>query len=278
MSFFGKLKNVISKVFNGKEAKAIQQEIEDILIMSDFGVELSERFAKDICKSEKPLDTLKSKIAEILDPLIQELEIYNPEKMVIIMSGVNGSGKTTTVAKLVHFFQEKGSTVDLAACDTFRAAATEQLENWAKKLGCRIFKADNPRDPSSVAFECLEKSEAGISIIDTAGRLHNNTNLMNELSKIYRTVEKKCPIDQIKSILVIDSTTGQNAIDQVREFKKIIPIDGIILTKLDGNSRGGAIVRIASEYQIPILGVGIGESECDFKKFSVERFLEDFKI
>ena len=276
MSFFKKLKNAISKITSNKDSKYEEFELEDILIEADFGVNLASKLAKELRKSDDITLTLKQKIESILNPLISDIDIDSSKKpYVITLCGVNGCGKTTTVAKIVKKILEKNLTMDIAACDTFRVAATEQLASWASKLNCKIFKSDSPRDPASIAFEAMESTKSDVLIIDTAGRLQNNTNLMNELSKIYRVVGKIDNSAPHLNILIIDATTGQSSVDQVREFGKFHKIDGIIISKMDGGSKGGAIVRIAEEFQIPILGVGCGESENDFKNFSVDDFLKD---
>lgn len=272
MSFFKKLKSAFSNLTTAKG----NIELEDTLIEADFGVDLATKISKEIGKEDDIAQALKTKIELNLKPLIKEIQIDPSKKpFVIILEGVNGSGKTTTVAKLAYYFKSKGLSVDIAACDTFRVAATEQLAVWAEKLNCNIFKSEKPKDPASVAFEALSNSKSDILIIDTAGRLQNNTNLMNELSKIHRVLQKIDDSAPHSTILVLDATTGQNLIDQVREFQKIHQISGVILNKLDGNAKGGAIVRVASEFKLPILGVGIGESEKDFEPFSIEKFLKD---
>jgi fused signal recognition particle receptor len=276
MSFFKKLKSAITKITGRDNSENFSLDLEDTLIEADFGPELANRIAKDIGNKDNVLSELKITLESILNPLIEDFDIDDSKKpYVIVLVGVNGSGKTTTVAKIVSFLKSKGFSVDIAACDTFRAAATEQLTIWAEKLGCNIFKSDVPKDPASVTYEALHSTKSDVLIVDTAGRLHNNTNLMNELSKIYRVINKIDASAPHKNILILDSTTGQNTIEQVREFNKIHPISGIIITKMDGASKGGTIVRIAEEFKLPILGVGIGESEKDLEKFSVEKFLRD---
>lgn len=274
MSFFKKLKSVFSKITPSKNSSC--DDLEDALIESDFGVELSAKIIKEIKKQPDIISALKLKIESILSPLICDFEIDNSKKpFVILLEGVNGSGKTTTVAKLAFLFQSKGLSVDIAACDTFRVAATEQLSAWALKLGCNIFKSETPKDPASVAFEALNNTKSDVLIIDTAGRLHNNTNLMNELSKIHRVLKKIDETAPHINLLVLDGTTGQNLVDQVKEFQKVQPISGIIINKMDGGAKGGGIVRIAEEFKLPILGVGLGESEKNFESFSIEKFLKD---
>lgn len=272
MSFFKKLKSVFQKLTSQTDCDGI----EEMLIEADFGIKLSEKLAKQISKGKKPTETLKQEIELILEPLIAEIEITRGDKpFVIVLEGVNGSGKTTTAAKLAYYLKKKGYSVDIAACDTFRAAATDQLETWANRLGCKLFKSETPKDPASVAFEALSNSKNDVLIIDTAGRLQNNSNLMNELSKIHRVIKKIDETAPQMTVLVLDATTGQNMVDQVAEFQKVHPISGIIINKLDGNAKGGTLVRVADEFKLPILGVGIGESEKDLEMFSTEKFLKD---
>ena len=275
MSFFNKIKNVFSK-FSQKDVNVL--DLEDAFVQADFGIHLAAKLSEKLKNSKDVLGDLKKEIEDIMSSLVFDLEEILDSKQrpfVVVLCGVNGSGKTTTVAKLANFLKEKGKTVDIAACDTFRVAATEQLSAWADKLNCEIFKDDAKREPASLAFEALQKTKADFLIVDTAGRLHNNTNLMNELSKIYRVLKK---IDDSKpdmNILVLDATTGQNVIEQVREFQKVYPLSGIIISKMDGGSKGGTIVRIAEEFRIPIVAVGTGEKETDIEKFSIEKFLKD---
>ena len=272
MSFFKKLKSAFSNLKGSKD----NFELEDTLLEADFGVDLSEKISKEIGRETDIAKALRSKIESILKPLIMELKIDSSKKpFVIILEGVNGSGKTTTVAKLAYHFKQHGFSVDIAACDTFRVAATDQLSVWAEKLRCNIFKSDKPKDPASVAFEALNNSQSDVLIVDTAGRLQNNVNLMNELSKIHRVLKKIDETAPHVTILVLDATTGQNLMDQVKEFQKIQPISGIIINKLDGNAKGGALVRVSNEFKLPIFGVGLGESERDFEPFSIDKFLRD---
>jgi fused signal recognition particle receptor len=277
VSFFKKLKSAISKMIEGKGTSTSEFMLEDLLIEADFGPTLSSIIADEI-KNEPDLRTaLKTKLESILLPLMSNFSIDTTKKpFVILLEGVNGSGKTTTVAKLAFLLKNKNISVDIAACDTFRAAATEQLSLWVSKLNCKIFKSDSPRDPASVVFEALSHTKSDTLIIDTAGRLQNNVNLMSELEKIHRVMKKIDESAPHMNVLIMDATTGQNLIEQARAFEKIAPISGIIINKMDGGSKGGAIVRVAYELKLPILGVGIGESERDLENFSVDKFLKDF--
>lgn len=277
MSFFKKLKSTFSNLVTNREDKINRENLENALIEADFGVKFTENIINDL-KDSDLYSAFKNKITSILTPLIKDIEIDKSKKpFVIILEGVNGSGKTTTVAKLAYLLKQKGFSVDIAACDTFRVAAVDQLAIWAKKLDCNIFKSDSPKDPASIAFDAMKITKSDILIIDTAGRLQNNTNLMNELKKIHRVLKKYDETAPHMTLLTIDATIGQNTVDQVREFSKVNDLSGVIINKLDGGAKCGIIVRIAYEFKIPILGIGIGESEKDFAKFSINKFLKDFE-
>jgi fused signal recognition particle receptor len=274
VSFFRRLKEAI--IGRGAKPSGLSAaEIEDLLIEADFGYALSSKIAGNLSRKEDPLNGLRTQLDSILGHLVIDLELDTSKSpFVIVMVGVNGSGKTTTVAKIAKRLITDGHDVSIAACDTFRAAATEQLSSWADRLGCHIFKGEARRDPASVAYEAMQSSK-DVLIIDTAGRLQNNTNLMNELSKLYRVINKLDTSAPHMNILVIDATTGQNAIEQAKEFGKVHPISGIVMAKMDGNAKGGTVVRIAHELRIPIVGIGTGETEHDLTTFSVEKFLDD---
>jgi fused signal recognition particle receptor len=278
MSFFKKLKDIILRRegYSG-DRRIPSQELEDVLIEADFGISLASRLVKEVVKRGDPVENLRSELKSILTPLVRNLEVVSEHKpFVIFVVGVNGCGKTTTIAKLMHFLKASKKRVAVAACDTFRVAATDQLSFWAGEIGCEIYVAkDNQKDPASLAFEAMKSSDADVLIIDTAGRLQNNVNLMDELSKMYRVVSKIDRSAPHMNLMVIDATTGQNSIEQVLAFGEVHPITGLILSKMDGNAKGGMIVRIADELKIPILGVGIGESMSDFAKFSIDKFLEE---
>ena len=274
MSFFKKLKEAISNIVSGKKTQEITN-INDLLIEADFGVTLAESLANKVKKSKNITESLKEEISNILSPLISDIIIdksYKP--FVITLCGINGCGKTTTVAKLINKFHNDGLSVDVAACDTFRAAADDQLEVWANRLNTNVFKGTN-KDPASVAYTAITSTNSDVLIVDTAGRLPTNTNLMNELSKIYRVLNKVDNKAPHMNILVLDATTGQNTINQVQAFNNISPINGIILAKIDGGAKGGTIVNIANKLKIPILGVGKGENKEDLEVFSIDKFLKD---
>lgn len=274
MSFFKKLKDAISNIVSGKKTQEIDN-INDLLIEADFGVTLAESLANKIKKSKNITESLKEEISNILSPLISDITIDHSYKpFVITLCGINGCGKTTTVAKLINKFHNNGLSVDVAACDTFRAAADDQLEVWANRLNTNVFKGTN-KDPASVAYTAITSTNSDVLIVDTAGRLPTNTNLMNELSKIYRVLNKVDNKAPHLNILVLDATTGQNTINQVQAFNNISSINGIILAKIDGGAKGGTIVNIANKLRIPILGVGKGENKEDLEVFSIDKFLKD---
>ncbi len=274
MLFFKKLKNILKK--EGTSNVKINN-LEEILIEADFGPNLAASISQKVKNSAKEVPiALKSAIEDIMIGYISEIPTEFPYKpSIIILVGVNGSGKTTTIAKLAHFYQNKGKKVDIVACDTFRVAATEQLVAWSNKVGCHVFQAEARQDPASVAYRALKSTNSDILLIDTAGRLQNNTNLMEELSKILRVLKKVSPDVPITTYITIDATVGQNAVDQVAEFNKVCNISGLILNKIDGGAKGGIILRIINELKIPIVAVGTGESIKDISAFSLDMFLQD---
>lgn len=273
MSFFSRLKNVFSKV-NTPDIDT--SEIEDALLEADFGPHLAYEFAAALSKSTDLKRDLAFKIQEILSPYCAKIPIkFEQKPTVFMLVGVNGSGKTTMLAKLAHMFQVKGLSVDIAACDTFRVAAMEQIQSWAKRIGCGIFMSTSPREPASLAYEALSKTEADLLLIDTAGRLQNNNNLMEELAKISRVLKKINPDAPHYTYITLDATTGQNSFEQVRDFSKVCDVSGIILNKIDGGAKGGVILRIVKELRIPIVAVGNGEKLTDLGNFSIENFTSD---
>ncbi|MDR0630815.1 MAG: signal recognition particle-docking protein FtsY, partial [Holosporales bacterium] len=265
----------------GRKLITEKNELESILIEADFGFDLASKISSELSglSSEDDIfEKLTVKLNSILSPLIKDFDIGHTQSLfVITVVGVNGSGKTTTVAKIANLLKTRGYSVSIAACDTFRVSAIEQLSVWASKLNCPIFKSDINKDPASVAYNALQSATTDVLIIDTSGRLPNNINLMNELSKIYRAVNKVNTSAPHMNILIIDATTGQNALEQAREFGKIYPISGIIMSKMGESAKGGTIVRISNELKIPIIGVGTGEKETNIERFSIEKFLEDLR-
>ena len=271
--------------FKKKIDENMLNELEDFLIQSDVGVEsakeLREKFSKikiDPKKFEKSqiFKIFSAYISEILKPLEKNLENISKNKPgVILVAGVNGVGKTTTIGKLGKILGQNNKKVVLAAADTFRAAAVSQLEFWAKKINADIIKSEEGTDPASVAYKALEyakKNNFDHLIIDTAGRLQNKKNLMNEFQKITKVLKKIDSNTPHETFLILDSTTGQSAINQVEEFQKITPLTGIIMTKLDGTAKGGILLAIGKKFKLPIIALGMGEKEDDLQLFNSEYF------
>ncbi len=273
MSIFKRLKTAIVDLISGKSSIDIE-ELESLLIEADFGVTLSSELANKLKKSTDTKTVLTSELIKIFEGYIKDFDISGHKPFVISLCGVNGSGKTTTVAKLIHKFKAQGLSVDVSACDTFRAAADAQLEKWTDRLGCRLFSGTN-KDPASVAYTALQETKSDVLIIDTAGRLPTNSNLMDELGKIYRVMKKIDVSAPHLNLLVLDATAGQNAVEQVKSFGAVSSINGIILAKADVGAKGGFIVRIVNELHIPIFGIGIGEQPEDFEKFNVDKFIKN---
>ena len=263
--------------------------IEDYLIQSDVGVasasEIREIISKTKIDPNKDLSAeinniLKDYIISVMKPLENNEFFKNKEKLnAILVSGVNGVGKTTTIGKISKILKENGNKVMLAASDTFRAAAIEQLENWAKKIDVEITKSSQGSDPASVAYKAIETSISNNFnqvLIDTAGRLQNKKNLMEEYKKIANVTKKIDESAPHDVILVLDATSGQNVLNQVEEFNKIIPITGLVMTKLDGTAKGGILLAVAKKYKIPIIALGLGEKEDDLQVFEAEKFADAF--
>ena len=226
-----------------------------------------------ITSPAKAKELLKQIMLESIDYIIDEYKY----PLVILIAGVNGVGKTTAIGKLAKLFKDQGKSVIIAAADTFRAAAGEQLEIWAKRAGARIVKHSEGSDPAAVVFDAINSQKAkntDVVLVDTAGRLHNKKNLMEELKKINRVVERELPNADKRNFIVLDATTGQNAVSQVEIFDQAIEIDGIILTKLDGTAKGGVVMAISAEYQMPVVYVGVGEKIDDLLPFNAKDFIE----
>ena len=264
-------------------------QIEEFLIKSDVGIEASSEIKniitkekidpkKDIMNEVKAI--LRNYIISLMKPL-ENIKFFNKKDKLnaILVSGVNGVGKTTTIGKIGKILKTNGSKVMFSASDTFRAAAIEQLENWANKIGVQIEKSTLGSDPASVAYRAIEKAMKGNFnhvLIDTAGRLQNKKNLMEEYKKIANVTKKIDPEAPHDVVLVLDATSGQNVINQVEEFNKIIPITGLIMTKLDGAAKGGILLALARRYKYPIIALGLGEKEDDLQIFNAEKFAEAF--
>ena len=264
-------------------------EIEEFLIKSDVGVTASEEIRNIIAgkkidpnknKLEEINSILKNYIVNLMSPLEKNDFFLNKNSLnTILISGVNGVGKTTTIGKIGKILKKNGNKVIFAASDTFRAAAIEQLENWAKKTSIDIVKSSQGSDPASVAFKAVDeamKNKFTHVLIDTAGRLQNKKNLMEEYKKIANVTKKIDPNAPHEVLLVLDATSGQNVINQVEEFNKIIPITGLIMTKLDGTAKGGILIAVAKKYKLPIVALGLGEKEDDLQIFEAEKFADAF--
>jgi len=280
MSLLNKLKSPFAAIFSswGKIDEDIYEALEETMITADVGVETT-MFVVDMLrkrvKEEKAQDIeqVKSILKEIITSLITDESEFTPD--IILVVGVNGVGKTTTIGKLGAQYKSAGKTVVLGAADTFRAAAEEQLEIWAQRIGCEIVRGTPNSDPASVAFETMKKSgNADVVIIDTAGRLHNKQSLMDELSKIKRVISREAPDKTIDVLLVLDAVTGQNGINQAKEFSKSVGVTGVVLTKLDGTAKGGVALSVKRVLDVPIRFVGVGEGIDDLSAFNAEEFAE----
>lgn len=295
MSFFQKLKaglgqsstkltQGVAQIFTHRKLEAESlEELEELLITSDLGVQTSAMLTEELGKRrfEKEIspEEVRSALAEIIEgvlaPCAKPLELSEARPTVILIVGVNGNGKTTTTAKLAAQYQAEGKKVMMAACDTFRAAAVEQLEQWANRIGCPLIKGAEGSDAASVAFQALERAKAenvDVLLMDTAGRLQNKQGLMEELAKIVRVMRKQDEAVPQHTLMVLDATTGQNALSQVKAFKEAVAITGLIVTKLDGSARGGVVVALAENFKLPIHAIGVGEGVDDLKPFDASAF------
>ena len=285
-TFTSGLKNIIAK--KEIDDKTLDQ-LEEYLIESDVGVDAASEI-KEIISSEK-IDPkketlnevnliLKNYIIELMKPLENNNFFNKSDKLkIILISGVNGVGKTTTIGKIGKILKLNENKILFSACDTFRAAAIEQLENWAKKIDVEIIKSNQGSDPASVAYKAIDtakKNNFNYVLIDTAGRLQNKKNLMDEYKKIANVSKKIDEEAPHEVILILDATTGQNVLNQVEEFNKIIPVTGLIMTKLDGTAKGGILIAVAKKYKLPIIALGLGEKEDDLQAFDAEKFSNAF--
>ena len=259
------------------------EQLEELLIQSDMGVDTAlrvtanmaeGRFGKKLSAAEiKSL--LAQEIARIMDPVAKPLPLYATKPQVVLVVGVNGSGKTTTIGKLASQFKAAGKSVVIAAGDTFRAAAVEQLQVWGDRAGVPVLTAPEGSDPASLAFDAMTRAQAegaDLLMIDTAGRLQNRQDLMEELAKIVRVIRKKDPDAPHNTLLVLDATTGQNAVNQVETFKKLADVSGLVMTKLDGTAKGGVLVALADKFGLPIHAIGVGEQIDDLAPFDPQDF------
>lgn len=298
MGFFDKLKNGLNKTKTSFDEKInnvfknfrkvdedFLDELEEVLIMSDIGMDTSikiisslrERIKKEKIQDEEEVkQALREEMQKILD--VTDIELHlNTKPSIILVVGVNGVGKTTSIGKMANRLAKDGKKVVVAAADTFRAAAVEQLEIWAKRAGADVVKRDEGVDPASVVYDAIKKTKengADVLIVDTAGRLHNKKYLMDELNKIQKVINKEMPDADKEVLLVIDGTTGQNAISQVKAFKQETDITGIVLTKLDGTAKGGVVIGIVEENKIPVKFIGVGEQIDDMEIFNSEDFVK----
>ena len=298
MGFFDKLKQGLSKTkqsFNDKVNNVFStfrkvdeellEELEEALIMSDVGVETSTKIIsklrdrikkQNIKEAEEVKQALREEIKNIFDEVDNSLHL-DTKPSVILVVGVNGVGKTTSIGKIANRLKQDGKKVVIAAADTFRAAAVEQLEIWANRAGCPIVKKSEGADPASVVYDAIRKTKeenADVLICDTAGRLHNKKYLMDELEKIKRVIDKELPEASKEILLVLDATTGQNAILQVQAFKETVDITGLVLTKLDGTAKGGVVIGITNENHMPVKFKGVGEQIDDMEVFNSEDFVK----
>lgn len=294
MGFFSKFKeglkktkdNIGKKIFAAFSGRALDddfyEELEEAMLTADMGVTATEQILdefKDEVYREKITDTEKAKnlLKRIMvDSISYDIPDYD-YPLVILLAGVNGVGKTTAIGKLANYFKSIGKSVVVAAADTFRAAASDQLEVWADRANVRIIKHKEGSDPASVVFDAISSAKArgdDVILVDTAGRLHNKKNLMDELKKIHKVIIRELPNADYRSYIVLDATTGQNALSQVEIFSEAIDIDGIILTKLDGTAKGGVVMAISAEQEIPVVFVGVGEKIDDLLPFNPEEFVD----
>ena len=297
MGFFDKLKKGLTKTresLTGKIEKLVLgyadidddllDELEETLIMADVGVKTTEKLMTSVRKGikKKEINTpddlkpfLQKQITELLTAGSDETRIAAQGPTVMLVIGVNGVGKTTTIGKLSAYYKEQGKSVMLAAADTFRAAAIDQLEIWGQRTGAAIIRHEEGSDPAAVAFDAVKAAKArniDMLIIDTAGRLQTKSNLMEELKKINRVIQREIPEAPHETLLVLDATTGQNAISQADLFTKAAPISGVVLTKLDGTAKGGVVVGIKAELSMPVKWIGVGEGVEDLRPFNAADF------
>ena len=281
-SMSGAIDEVISE--NEDITDQLYDDLEEILIMGDVGMntsaEICEKLRDYVSKHHlKKSSQVKGAIKEIVSEMLEGGEDMGLITMpsIILVIGVNGVGKTTTIGKMAAMYKAQGKKVILGAADTFRAAAIDQLEEWANRAGVEIVKHHEGADPAAVVYDTIQAGiarDADIIICDTAGRLHNKKNLMDELAKIYRIIDKELPYNDRESLLVLDATTGQNAVNQARDFKNVCEITGIVLTKLDGTAKGGVILAIKNDLKVPVKFVGVGEKIDDLQPFNPKAFAD----
>ncbi|MBE6961534.1 MAG: signal recognition particle-docking protein FtsY [Ruminococcaceae bacterium] len=287
MGFFDKLKKITANIFGGftEADESFFEELEETLILADMGVETSSEAVEQLrtrCRKEKlrSQEEVREALRDILADMItvddSGLNIHTTPSVVLII-GVNGVGKTTSIGKLGHQLKAQGKRVLFCAGDTFRAAAADQLQIWAERADCELVRQKEGADPGAVLFDALQAAKArGVDVVlcDTAGRLHNKANLMNELGKLSKIIDRECPGASRETLLVLDATTGQNGLIQARTFKETAGLTGIILTKLDGTAKGGIVVPIARELGVPVKYAGVGEGIDDLRPFNARDYVE----
>ena len=279
---------MVSILIGGKEIDdELLEEVEDQLLVADIGVNATNRIIKslteqtargDLIYAHSLYKALQTELVDILTPKVAPLVIDTSKKpFVILVVGVNGVGKTTTIGKLANYFHLFKYKVMLAAGDTFRAAAAEQLQIWGERAGCEVIRHEEGADPAAVVFDAVKAAIArnvDVLFIDTAGRLHNKTNLMNELEKVHRIIKREIPEAPHETFLVLDATTGQNAINQAKVFMETANVTGVVLTKLDGTAKGGVVIAIKEELGLPVKWIGVGEGIMDFRPFEADKFVD----
>lgn len=287
-STFAKLREKITNVIVGNPNldEDFLDELEESLIISDIGIDTTEKImeqlrervnARYITKPEEVQKALESVIADLVDKG-ERNQLCKENPLVILMIGINGGGKTTSIGKIANLCQKSGRSVMLAAADTFRAAAAEQLQQWGERIGVRVIRHEEGTDPSAVIYDSIQAAKAAgtdVLICDTAGRLQNKKNLMKELEKMNRIIDREYPEAHRETLLVLDSTTGKNAVSQAQEFSEIAEITGLVLTKLDGTARGGIAITVTDQFDIPIKYIGVGEGIDDLLEFNPTQFAEE---
>lgn len=287
-STFAKFREKITNVIVGNPNldEEFLDELEESLIISDIGIDTTEKImeqlrervnARYITKPEEVQKALESVIADLVDKG-ERNQLCKENPLIILMIGINGGGKTTSIGKVANLCQKSGRSVMLAAADTFRAAAAEQLQQWGERIGVRVIRHEEGTDPSAVIYDSIQAAKAAgtdVLICDTAGRLQNKKNLMKELEKMNRIIDREYPEAHRETLLVLDSTTGKNAVSQAQEFSEIAEITGLVLTKLDGTARGGIAITVTDQFDIPIKYIGVGEGIDDLLEFNPTQFAEE---
>lgn len=286
-SFFGKLKENIENTFTGRPKidDSLLDELEEVLILSDIGLMTTSKIIETLKENIKQKriedsDSVKTEITDIIYGLVdkgEQIKMKDEYPLLVLCIGVNGTGKTTTIAKLANYYKNKNKSVVLVAGDTFRAAATEQINIWANKLELPIVKRSEGEDPGAVLYDAIKyikESPKDVIIVDTAGRLQTKKNLMAELGKMDKIIEKNFPSLERENLLILDATTGKNAVSQAKEFNEVTNLTGLVLTKTDGTTKGGVAITVTDEFNVPIKFLGIGEKLEDIKEFSPAEFSE----